>query len=366
MRRPKPSQQDYQKCEPRLCLAVAVGVHHGSMVVHGDADGAVEAVAAGQQSYTVTDNGVDVGTFDHIHHCLRVDLDRNEAGDAKADTVSIELRDQEIHNIMVMLGHGDNDFQISGERAVDRVMYRGASGNDSMTVNVNTRFMADGMMGGGDNNMEVNSHANRVRLRTGHGADRFTSNSDAAVVTAVMGHGANNFDVNGNVHHHMFFRGGNDADTVDVSDDTHTHGSVAMNFGHGDNVVNYGGRVDGHLRFRGGDGSDVVNMGASSFVGHHAGIVLGGGDNTYNIDGDFRHGLFMRGEDGNDDVNLAETLEVGWSVSAVLGDGENTLNHDGLIHHNLWAVSKNADDVFTVDGTVEGKTHLDPGGQKGG
>ena len=367
MRRPQTRDLDYQKFEDRICLTVAVGVHHGSMVVHGDADGPVEVVGVGDHSFSVSDNGVDLGTFEHVHHNLRVELDRNAPAEAHDDSVSIDLRDQVIHNVMVKLGHGDNDFQISGDHVIDRVNYRSASGNDNVSVNVNTRFLADASMGGGDNSMDLNAFSNLVRYRGGHGADSLNVNetAKARVLTSIMGHGANEVTVNSDVHEHLHVRGGFDSDVVTVGEGVHTHGSVSLMLGHGDNVVNYDGFVGEFFRVRGGEGSDTVNLGASSFAGHHAGIILGAGDNTYNINGG-GHGFFLRGTSGNDDVNLGETVEVNHNVVAVLGEGDNTFNHDGMIHHDLFVVSKNVDDLFSADGTVEGRTHLDPGGQRGG
>ena len=44
MNRSQKNELAYQKLEDRLCLTVAVSVHHGSMVVHGDADGFVDRI----------------------------------------------------------------------------------------------------------------------------------------------------------------------------------------------------------------------------------------------------------------------------------------------------------------------------------
>ncbi|MCH2182573.1 MAG: hypothetical protein MK108_11260 [Mariniblastus sp.] len=367
MKRSNRDDLNYEKFEDRLCLTVAVAVHHGSMVVHGDADGAVEVVGVGERTFTVSDNGVEIGTYENVHNCLRVEHDRNAAEDANDDSLSIELRDQHIHNIMVKLGHGDNDFDISGDHVIDRVMFRTASGNDTMSVNVNTRFMADANMGGGDNSMDVNAFANRVRYRGGHGADSMNLNegAKARVLTSVMGHGANDLAVNANVHDHLYFRGGADADAVSVAEGVHTHGNASFMMGHGDNTVDFAGWVGGHFRVRGGEGADTVNLATSSFTGHHAGIILGAGDNTFNLDGG-GVGFYLRGEGGNDDVNLGETVDARRTVVAVLGDGDNTFNHDGYIKRDLFVVSKNADDLFSSDGTVDGRTWLKPGGQKGG
>ena len=47
MNRVSSREMDYQKLEDRLCLTVSVAVHHGSMVIHGDADGSVNVVGLG-------------------------------------------------------------------------------------------------------------------------------------------------------------------------------------------------------------------------------------------------------------------------------------------------------------------------------
>lgn len=367
MNRVSSREMDYQKLEDRLCLTVSVAVHHGSMVIHGDADGAVNVVGVGERTFAVSDNGVEIGTFENVHNCLRVELDRNPASDAKDDAVSIELRDQHIHNVMVILGHGDNDFQISGDHVIDRVMVRTASGHDTMAVNVNTRFMADGNLGGGDNTMEVNAFANRVRYRGGHGADILSLNegAKARVMTAVMGHGSNQYVVRADVHDHLYFRGGAGSDTATINEGVHTHGNASFLLGHGDNSLDFAGWVGGHFRVRGGEGADTVNLAATSFTGHHAGIILGAGQNSYHLDGG-GVGYFLRGEDGNDQVELAESFDARGSVVAILGDGDNTFGHEGSIQRDLFAVSKNVDDLFSADGTVEGRTWLKPGGQKGG
>ncbi len=367
MRRRKAANLDFQKFEDRICLTVAAGVTDaGSLFIRGMADGPVEVVAVGENSFRVSDNGDVIGTFENVDHNISIKLDQNPDV-AQDDVVHVHLRNQAVDNVAANLGNGNNEFRVGGDTTIHRVIYSGGRGDDAVTVNVNTDTLVAANMRGGNDSLDLHADAHRVRFHGGSGGDTLNIHGDAnaGLVAAGMGHGENAVNHAGTVRGNMHIRSGLGNDTIRVGGDARVGGSLAMNMGHGDNTLNLAGDVGGRLRVRAGTGNDIVNITPSAQVGHNAGMILGHGDNTFNVGGTFGENVFMRGESGNDDVQIGESARIRGSVATVLGAGDNTFDHAGHIGGNLIVVSKNADDLFTISGgTVDGHIRLDPGGQR--
>ena len=133
-------KSEYGTLENRRCMAVVVGTNDGHMWVEGEADGVVEIYASGEDAFTVTDNGVEIGTYEDVSKNLRVRLDQN--GAAQDDVVNIDVLDEAFENISVQLGDGDNHVSVEGSRGrgwgaefyVQRIRIQGGQGNDSAPV----------------------------------------------------------------------------------------------------------------------------------------------------------------------------------------------------------------------------------------
>ena len=112
MRRRKAANLDFQKFEDRICLTVAAGVTDtGSLFVRGMADGPVEVVAVGENSFKVTDDGAEIGTFEGVDHNISIKWDQRPDV-VSNDVVHVHLRNQVVDNVLADLGHGDNEFKI--------------------------------------------------------------------------------------------------------------------------------------------------------------------------------------------------------------------------------------------------------------
>jgi len=364
-KRYKKSQFEFQKFEERICLTVSAAVSNaGSLFVHGDADGPVQIVATGEHTFDVADNGALVGTFENVTKNIVVGIDSRPNTPAD-DSLAIRLDDQTVDNVLVRLGHGDNQFGISGDEAIDRVIYLGGAGSDTLTVDVDTEFMAMALMRAGDDAVNILADSNRVRVLAGHGDDtiRLGPETHANVVSARLGDGDNSFFSNSQVRNRLFVRAGLGDDIVGIGEDAAVGGKLNVVLGHGDNTLEMAGTVLGRFNVLAGLGNDTVAITSQANIGHRAIILAGSGDNQIGVNGNFGGNLFMRAGFGNDTVRIGESATLAGSVGTLLGAGDNTFGHEGSIEGNLVVLSKNPDDVFISNGFVGGRTILGPGDQ---
>ena len=377
-RRQSNSRHDFRQFEERICLTVSAAVNDmGSLHVRGDADGPVEIVATGEGAFDITDDGSLVASVDGVTKNIIVFLDgagngNNGSSDAAAsasnDHVSIQLNDQDVDNVLVRLGHGDNRFDIAGDEAIDRVLYFGGEDADEVNLGVDTDFMALALTGAGDDAINLLADANRARFRMGLGNDTATlrQSSSATRVAVGLGAGDDTLQVNGDVTEGLFVRGEQGNDEIGIGADASIGSRLNIRLGNGDNSVGIAGNVGGHLNIVGGSGADQVVMNPGSDIGGTARMMLGGGDNSVGIRGSLTGSLFVRGGQGNDQVNITDAATIDGNVGILLGAGDNSFAHEGSIDGNLTVLSFNPDDVFTANGFVGGETRLGPGQQGGG
>ena len=367
-KRQQKSRFDFQTFEERICLTVAAAVGDGgSLFVRGDADGPVQIVATGEQTFDVIDDGNLVGTFENVSKniLVRIDGQSESSGEGHDDSLLIQLNDQDVDNVSVKLGHGDNQFTIEGNQTIDRVIYLGGGGADTVNIDVDTEFMAMALLRAGDDAVNLLADANRVRIRAGLGNDnvRLGEEANANAVSARLGHGDNTFVSNADVERRLFVRTGIGNDNVGLGENARVGGNFNTVLGHGDNHLGIAGNVEGRLNVRTGRGLDTVAINSTADIGDTAGILLGSGDNRFGVNGDLGANLFMRGGSGNDTVVIGVDANISGNVGTLLGAGDNTFSHEGSIDGNLLVLSRNPDDTFTADGFVGGRTHLGPGDQ---
>ena len=359
---------DFQKIEDRLCLTVAAGLTDGGALwVHGDADGPVEIVASGEQTFDVIDAGQNVATVENVETNILVRIDQGR--DTSADNrLRIDLGDQSVDNVLVRLGNGNNNFSITGDEPVDRVLYHGGNGADQTLVDVDTEFMVEMLMRAGDDSFLQTGDANRVRFHGGEGNDRLRLDADATVrfLGAGMGHGNNGVNIEGDVEQRLHVRGGENSDHVNIDSQADIGGLATINLGHGNNRMSVAGTIDGSLLVRGGNGMDDIRLTEDAHVGRNLGVVLGAGENHLRLAGAVGDNVYYRGFGGDDSLRIGETGEIGGSVRVLLGAGDNGFHHAGQIDGNLIVLSKNASDQFVVSGNVDGRIFLGPGDQGGG
>jgi len=178
MNRKKRTSNDYQKLEDRKYLTVSAGVTvTGSLSVRGNPDGQVEITSLGNQQFQITDNGQLVDVVDGVFSNIVVRLDLIPQG---VDDVSIDLGNSLIDNVVADLGNGTNIFQIDGTNQATRVIYRGGNGDDTVTVNVDTRRITSMVGGNGVNTFTVLGDSLRYRYRGVGGTDNVTLGSALA------------------------------------------------------------------------------------------------------------------------------------------------------------------------------------------
>lgn len=356
---------DFQQFENRICLAAsAILTDGGSLLVTGDADGPVEIVSTGEQTFQVSDDGTVIGEFDEVNRNIVLRLDDRSADIPIDDVVSIQLGDSQIDNVMASLGNGDNTLVIQGAQPIERAIFLGGEGDDTVSFDIDTEFITVALTGAGDDTVNTNGESNRVRIRTGDGNDTVTL-GDGVVANRIgvrLGNGDNSIQSNADTSQVMYIRGGDGVDEVAIGEQSNV-GRAIVRLGQGDNNLGLAGTVEGSLFVRAGAGNDTFTMAESATIGRHAGIILGSGDNQFDVSGDFGGSFFIRGGLGDDAVRIRSTADVEGSVGVVLGDGDNSILHNGAIEGDLFATSKNANDQFVVSGTVEGRIRLAPGDQ---
>jgi hypothetical protein len=359
----KRNRPGYQKLENRVCLAVsAVLSDSGSLRVSGDADGDVSIVAT-DTGINVTDNGVDIGSFEEASS-IRVIIDRGSET-AADNNLSIDLGDQSVDFVFATLGDGDNRFELSGNLSVERVLFIGGSGNDTMNVDIVTERIVAAWMQAGDDVLSVDADANFVLMGGGVGSDTINLAEGTSIgnVIARLGHGDNAANFHGEVNDTLSVRGGSGVDVIELSATSTVGQQAHFILGSGDNSLNLEGAVDGTLVVKAANGTDMINVADTATVAGRARFNLGGGANDFSIDGNFFGTLFLQGSDGGDVVDIADSALVEGDLTIRLGEDTNVVTVAGNVGGDLFVTSQNADDVFEVTGVVTGTTTLTPGEQ---
>src|SRR5205085_2577716 len=89
----------FESLEKRLALTVTASVSAGSLLVQGDADGAVAITSVGTGNFEVRNNGVlvaDSSTLTGINHNVKIDIDQTAGAD---NTVTLDLGTQAVDKI---------------------------------------------------------------------------------------------------------------------------------------------------------------------------------------------------------------------------------------------------------------------------
>ena len=361
-RRRKSNRFNFENLEERRCLTVSAAVaDNGALRVFGDADGDVSIVALSENTFEVTDDGASIGVFENADK-IRILLDREGNAD---NQVNIQLNDETVDGIFAAMGNGNNVLNVQGSESVGRVDFFGGQDNDSVRIDVATDRIISAVMRDGDDSLAVGENGHRLRFRGGHGNDTLHLNSETDVnyVGAIMGNGENTVGINGDVARALYIRGGDDADTVRIGEGSSIE-NLAANLGHGDNDFVLAGQIDNNLVVRTGAGQDTIGLRATASVGNRTSIVAGHGDNSIGLNSTHERGVFISAFSGNDEVLIGADANVTGRVVTLLGNGENQFTHNGAIDGDLYVASKNADDLFDVNGTVTGSVRLLPGGQR--
>ncbi len=355
---------DYDTLEDKIYLAVNVASNgFGSLAVNGVPNGQVQVTSEGNGQFLVTDNGVDVARVTGITQNIVVDLTLADLD----DSVRITLLDEQINNVVVELGEGDNDFQITGNAQISRVIYRGGSGQDTAFTSVDTERITAFFGFDGDNQLTAENNSGRFRYRGGADADTVTLGSSlnagafqAEFAGAVLGDGDNNFTSFATITENQFVRGG---DGVDRISSYAVGGTASFPMGNGDNTL-YIARDHGRLFVRGGYDADAVVFDPNSSVAQKVGIVLWGGRDSVRLDGQITTDVYFNATDGDDLFYINNTALVTGDVTVLFGGGLNRFTSFGEIRGDLFVTSYNVADTYSVAGTVLGQIILRPGRQR--
>ena len=145
----------FESLEHRLCLTVSVSVSDGGdLHVEGEADGPVVITATDDQSFSVTDDGVSLGTFNNVTNDIRVDLDRT--GSSSDDTVTLNLSGATVDKVYAKLGNGENSLEVNEGTITKSLIFRGGNGDDSLSVSSEVQKAVYAAMGQGDNMTTIN------------------------------------------------------------------------------------------------------------------------------------------------------------------------------------------------------------------
>ncbi len=366
MDRTKRTQQaslDYQKLEDKVYLTVSAAVTQtGSLSVRGVADGIVEITALGNRQFLVTDNGAPVATVAGVRQNIAVKMDPG----SQNDTVRIALLDETINNVVVELSDGNNDFQITGNVPITRVVYRGGGDSDTVLTAVETQRITAVFSGDGTNQFTAQNNSLRYRYRGGMNVDSVTLGSSLAPGTfqaefagIILGDGRNEFDSYATITKNQNVQGGDQRDTISSFN---VNGTATFRMGNGENVLFLDGNY-GRLFVRGGYDSDTVFFDPNSLVGQRVGILLYGGNDFVRVDGRFNTDFYFNSTDGEDQVFFSSTTLVTGDVSILLGADSNRFTHDGETRGDLFVTSRNLTDDYRINGIVLGTIRLRPGGQ---
>lgn len=170
------SLRGFEQLESRQLLSVTAQVVSGSLLVQGQADGAVEIRAVDAGKFEVTDNGAAIATVDGVTKGVQIKLDAN--GGTTDDQVTLDLAGQTVQRVQADLGGGDNQFVLQGGTVSGSLIYRGGKGEDNVQV------AADAVVQGtviadlrqGNNTLDVQGTLNRdLTVLAPTGGDRHRS-----------------------------------------------------------------------------------------------------------------------------------------------------------------------------------------------
>lgn len=354
---------NYDRLEDKSYLSVNVATNGlGSFSVKGVPNGPVEVMAEGNGQFLITDNGIAVAQVNGITQNIVVDLTLADVD----DSVRITLLDEQINNVVVELGEGDNDFQITGNAQISRVIYRGGSGQDTVLTGVDTTQITAFFGFDGDNQLTALNNSGRFRYRGGSDADSVTLGSSlnagalqAEFVGAILGDGENVFTSYATVTANQYVRGGDGADRISSFA---VDGTASFAMGNGDNTL-YIARSNGRLFVRGGYDSDAVVFDPDSSVAQKVGVVLWGGNDFVRVDGQISTKFYFNATDGDDFVYITDSAVITGDVTVLFGGGLNRFTSLGEIRGDLYVASYNVADTYSVGGTVLGDIRLRPGRQ---
>ena len=351
-KRNRRSNLDYSKLEDKVYLTVTTSVSNtGTLAVNGFADGPVQINAVGPQTYSVTDNGVQVATVNGVRENMVVRLNPGPFN----DNVQINLGTQTLFNVVVELQDGNNNFSITGTQSALRVIYRGGAGNDTVSTNLNTTLMTAAFGFGGTNTFTANNDSLRFRFRGGDGQDTVTVNPVSAGYIGAVLHGGNDrFTSTANVQNNLYVNAGAGDDRIDENGQV---GTLSLQLGNGANSTFLDGAYN-RLFIRGGFGSDALFLNTTMSVARHAGLVLLGGNDFVRVAGDFNSSFYFNATDGNDEVFTTTDSSIFGDFTTLFGAGTNKFTHNGDINGDLYVASRNVNDNYRVNGDVGGTTRL--------
>jgi hypothetical protein len=212
------------------------------------------------------------------------------------DTVRIALLDEAINNVVVDLADGNNDFQITGNVPILRVVYRGGGDADTVLTGVETQQITAVFGGDGTNQFTAQNNSLRYRYRGGMNVDTVTLGSSLApgafqgeFAGIILGDGRNEFESFATITKNQSVKGGQQRDTISSYD---VNGTATFQLGNGDNVLFLDGNY-GRLFVRGGYDSDTVFFDPNSRVNQRVGILLFGGNDFVRVDGRFNTDFYF-------------------------------------------------------------------------
>lgn len=179
----------------------------------------------------------------NVNHLLAV------RGGASADTVRIGGSVGGL--LKVNMGHGENDLGLNA--TVDGFAFiRGGSGTDTVTIGGDAEISrhAGILLGHGDNQFNMSGSANSLFVGAGDGTDNIVLGEDSRVGNNAgffMGHGDNNLRIHGEVGNNVFAWGGRGNDDVFFSETAGIGGNALGLLGHGENRFLHAGTIAGDL-----------------------------------------------------------------------------------------------------------------------
>lgn len=308
----------FESLESRIALTVAAEVVNGNLIVSGEADGAVAIVGSANGNYSITDNGVEVGSVSGVTRNVRVTLPTQDANDA----VSIDLGENSVRNLYVNLGSGDNELTVSNGTIKGATMIRANGGDDSVSLAADLMLAneANVWLGDGANDLDVASQLSRsLAVKTGAGNDYFSmapGSSIARNLNATLGEGDNFSVIDGAIGRNLSLTAGAGDDIATLSDLATVGRNATISLGEGDNKLDQAGTINDGLLVKSGTGDDELSLASSSQIGGSAALLLGSGVNVADIDGIITRNLMVEGQSPSTVLNIpaldvADTVIVG-------------------------------------------------------
>ena len=337
-------RQGFERLEDRICLTLETMLSNdGDLIVTGAADGNVEIVALSEDSYQVTDNGEVVSVVEGVVDDVRVNLDASE-GSSEIQGLSIDLGGNEIDRLAVR-GAGETGLHLQVSNGSSRFLgVHVGAGDDEIQVAESLDVTGGACMrlGDGNNQVNVEGHAQRLSVHGGDGADDVTLGEMSSVerVYAKLGDGDNSLVISGEAGE-IFYHGGDGADRL-LLDELATAHSLRARLGDGDNTIAVAGEVEGRVVALAGSGVDQLLIGSEANIG---GSVIG-----------------MLGE-GDDIVETQASSQIAADLLAALGAGDNGVALNGDVGGDVVIRSDNAtdEDRIEITGEVAGEIDSQPG-----